>query len=110
MGRGSGFHMATEAEIELAKRNTKAGRELRSRMGTTYDKNGKTQTYVLDFSDVTGMEYNTAKGLKNKHDNVQMILVGMNDIHIRLALANKDIDFAEGTDESEENYMRGYLG
>lgn len=27
-----------------------------------------------------------------------------------IEIANKDIDFAEGTDENEENYMRGYLG
>ena len=54
------------------------------------DENGN---QVLDFSDVTGMNYETAKELKDKYDNVQMILVGMNDTHIRLALANKDIDF-----------------
>lgn len=49
--------------------------------------------HVLDFSSVTGMDYNTAKDLKDKYDNVQMILVGMNDTHIRLALADEDIDF-----------------
>ena len=54
------------------------------------DENGNK---VLDFSSVTGMDYETAKALKDKYDNVQMILVGMNDTHIRLALANSDIDF-----------------
>jgi hypothetical protein len=49
--------------------------------------------YVLDFSNITGMDYDTAKALKDKYNNVQMILVGMNDIHIRLALGNNDIDF-----------------
>ena len=93
MGAGSGYHLATAAEIREAQKNTKRGRDLRSRMGTTYDENGKMQTYVMDFSDVTGMDYDTAKALKDKHDSVQMILVGMNDIHIRLALANPDIDF-----------------
>jgi hypothetical protein len=58
--------------------------------GWHVDENGK---YVLDFSDVTGMPYETAKGLKDKYDNVQMILVGMNDTHIRLAMADSDIDF-----------------
>ena len=58
--------------------------------GWHIDENGN---YVLDFSNVTGMDYETAKALKDKYDNVQMILVGMNDTHIRLALANSDIDF-----------------
>lgn len=58
--------------------------------GWHVDENGN---YVLDFSNVTGMDYDTAKALKDKYDNVQMILVGMNDTHIRLALANSDIDF-----------------
>lgn len=58
--------------------------------GWHIDENGN---YVLDFSDVTGMNYETAKGLKDQYDNVQMILVGMNDTHIRLALADSDIDF-----------------
>lgn len=58
--------------------------------GWHIDENGN---YVLDFSNVTGMDYDTAKALKDKYDNVQMILVGMNDTHIRLAIANSDIDF-----------------
>ena len=32
------------------------------------------------------------------------------DFEREIEIANKDIDFTEGTDESEENYMRGYLG
>ena len=58
--------------------------------GWHVDENGNK---VLDFFDVTGMNYDTAKALKDKYDNVQMILVGMNDTHIRLAMANPDIDF-----------------
>ena len=58
--------------------------------GWHVDENGNK---VLDFSSITGMDYETAKALKNKYDNVQMILVGMNDDHIRLAMANEDIDF-----------------
>ena len=58
--------------------------------GWHIDENGQK---VLDFSDVTGMDFKTALELKNKYDNVQMILVGMNDDHIRLAIANSDIDF-----------------
>ena len=84
MASGNGFHEATAEEIEKAKTD----KELASRMGTL---DGK--TYVMDFSDVTGMDYNTAKGKTKKFNNVQMILVGMNDIHIKLALGNEDIDF-----------------
>ena len=58
--------------------------------GWHVDENGNK---VLDFSDVTGMNYETARAYKDKYDNVQMILVGMNDDHIRLAIANTDIDF-----------------
>ena len=58
--------------------------------GWHVDENGH---YVLDFSDVTGMKYETAKALKDRYSNVQMILVGMNDTHIRLVLADSDIDF-----------------
>ena len=89
MASGNGWHIATEEEI----RKAKTDRELASRMGETYDKDGVKHTYVMDFSDVTGMEYNTAKANSKKYNNVQMILVGMNDVHIRLALANDDIDF-----------------
>jgi len=89
MASGNGWHIATEEEI----RKAKTDKELASRMGETYDKDGVKHTYVMDFSDVTGMEYNTAKTNSKKYNNVQMILVGMNDIHIRLALANEDIDF-----------------
>jgi len=88
MARGNGFHEATPEEIALSQKDTDEGRELKSRMGTL---DGK--TYVMEFSDVTGMDYNTAKGKTKKFNNVQMILVGMNDIHIRLAMANEDIDF-----------------
>lgn len=58
--------------------------------GWHVDENGNK---VLDFSSITGMDYETAKALKDKYDNVQMILVGMNDDHIRLAMASEDIDF-----------------
>ena len=58
--------------------------------GWHVDENGNK---VLDFSSITGMDYETAKALKDKYNNVQMILVGMNDTHIRLAMANSDIDF-----------------
>jgi len=58
--------------------------------GWHVDENGNK---VLDFSNITGMDYDAAKALKNKYNNVQMILVGMNDEHIRLAMANSDIDF-----------------
>ena len=76
MGKGSGFHEATAEEIAEAKKNTRRGKDLKSRMGEITGEDGVTRTYILDFSDITGMDYNTAKALKNKHDSVQMILVG----------------------------------
>ena len=81
MGKGSGFHEASAEDVA-------AMTEEERQMATV---NGK--VYVMDFSDVTGMKYETARGLKDQYDDVQMILVGMNDIHIRLAMASKDIDF-----------------
>lgn len=88
MAKNNGFHEATAEELALAEQDTDEGRDLKSRMGTL---DGK--TYVMEFSDVTGMDYATAKGKTKKFNNVQMILVGMNDVHIKLALGNQDIDF-----------------
>ena len=81
MAKNNGFHEASAEEI--------AGMTEEQREAATID--GK--VYVMDFSSITGMDYETAKGLKNKHDRAQMILVGMNDTHIRLAMKNSDIDF-----------------
>lgn len=81
MGKGSGWHEATAEEL---KQMTPEQRE----QATI---NGK--VYVLDFSNITGMDYDTARRYKDKYNNVQMILVGMNDTHIRLAIKNSDIDF-----------------
>lgn len=47
----------------------------------------------LVFSDVTGINFNEALKKTRKYDNVQMILVGINDKHIRLALKDKRISF-----------------
>lgn len=58
--------------------------------GYHVDENGN---IVLDYSDVTGMNYQTAVALKNQYDNVQLILVGINDTHILAALKDGDIDF-----------------
>jgi hypothetical protein len=81
MAKDNGFHEASAEEI--------ANMTEEQRKAATVD--GK--IYVMDFSDITGMKYKNAKDLKDKYDNVQMILVGMNDTHIRLAMANSDIDF-----------------
>ena len=89
MGKGQGWHEATEAEIA---KMTPEQREAATIEG---------KIYVLDFSDITGMPFygdektgrKGAVDYKNQYDNVQMILVGMNDTHIRLAMANSDIDF-----------------
>ena len=81
MAKNNGFHEASAEEI--------AGMTDEQREAATVD--GK--IYVMDFSNITGMDYGQATALKNKYDSVQMILVGMNDTHIRLALKNSDIDF-----------------
>jgi len=81
MGKGTGWREATAEEIAQMTPEQKEAATL----------NGK--VYMLEFSDITGMKYDTAKNLKDTYDNVQMILVGMNDTHIRLAMKNSDIDF-----------------
>lgn len=48
---------------------------------------------VLDFSSVTGIDYDQAYEKTKQYDNVQMILVGLNDEHIRLALEGTEIQF-----------------
>ena len=80
--------------------------------GWHVDENGNK---VLDFSSITGMDYETAKALKEKYDNVQMILVGMNDDHIRLAIASDDIDFvipwhSSGNSQDTLKKLIGSLG
>lgn len=49
--------------------------------GRGYDANG-----VLQFSSVTGMDYDAAALANSRYDSVQLILVGINDEHIRIAL------------------------
>lgn len=58
--------------------------------GWKLDADGKE---ILDTSSVTGMDFKTAVDLKNKYDNAQLIMVGINDDHIRISLANSDIGF-----------------
>lgn len=53
-------------------------------------KNGKKK---LVFSNVTGINFDEAHKKVQKYDNVQMILVGINDEHIRLAMADDRITF-----------------
>lgn len=66
---------------------------------------------VLDiFGDIHPLDYNARayvaqiKELPSAEQNLK------EKFEQEIEIANKDIDFAEGTDESEENYMRGYLG
>lgn len=47
----------------------------------------------LVFSDVTGVNFDEALKKTRMYDNVQMILVGINDDHIRLAMADDRISF-----------------
>lgn len=75
---------------------------------------------VLDiFGDIHPLDYNARayvtqiKELPSaeKTAEVRTMQVELEEEFEReIEIANKDIDFAEGTDESEENYMRGYLG
>lgn len=48
---------------------------------------------ILDFSSVTGIDFDQAYEKVQQYDNVQMILVGLNDEHIRLAMADNRIGF-----------------
>ena len=66
---------------------------------------------VLDiFGDIHPLDYNARayvaqiKELPSAEQNLK------EKFEREIEIADKDIDFAEGTDESEENYMRGYLG
>ena len=61
--------------------------------GYHYDKNGNPALDVDDFSSVTGIDFAQALEKTQKYDNVQMILVGINDTHIKLALADDRIGF-----------------
>ena len=61
--------------------------------GYSLDADGNPVLTDADFSDVNGMNFSTAMKLTQMYDNVQMILVGINDTHIRLALADDRIGF-----------------
>ena len=61
--------------------------------GYHLDENGKPTLGVEDFSSVTGIDFSQALEKVKKYDNVQMILVGINDTHIRLAMADDRIGF-----------------
>lgn len=53
----------------------------------------KDGTKELVFSNVTGVDFDAAYKKVQQYDNVQMILVGINDEHIRLAMADDRIGF-----------------
>lgn len=88
MPSSNGWHKATAGEIE-----SMSDSEKKSRVITFKDDAGNDQTVVLDFSGVTGMEYGAARLLSKMFDNVQMIMVGINDVHIKACLAGEEIDF-----------------
>lgn len=58
--------------------------------GWHYDSDGKV---VLDFSNITGIDADLAREKIKKYPNVQGILVGLNDEHIRAAMASDWINF-----------------
>lgn len=70
--------------------------------GWHVDSNGK---HVLDFSSVTGIDFDQAWEKVQKYDNVQMILVGLNDEHIRLAMDDPRIGFIIPWHSSGSNQM-----
>lgn len=61
--------------------------------GYHVDADGKNVIGVEDFSNITGIDFEQALKMTEKYDNAQLILVGMNDEHIRLALADSRISF-----------------
>ena len=83
MAQGNGYHLATDEE--LAKMSA---RDIDTKV---VELDG--QKYIMDFSPVTGMRYETAMDYNDKYNNLQPILVGMNDTHIRLAMLNDHISF-----------------
>ena len=73
--------MAKEFGYREVPKGTKGAREL----------DGK--WYVLEFSDKTGMNAEDAFRLASLYDNAQPIMVGINDIHMRLCMADPRITF-----------------
>lgn len=61
--------------------------------GYSLDENGNPVLTDDDFSKSTGVDIKVARELVKKHSNAQIILVGMNDTHIKLAIASDDITF-----------------
>lgn len=61
--------------------------------GWHLDENGNPVITLDDFSSVTGIDAEQAMQKSQEYDNVQLILVGMNDNHIELALADDRISF-----------------
>lgn len=49
--------------------------------------------YELRYSSVTGINKDAAVKKSREYDNVQLILVGINDLNIKLALASTDVTF-----------------
>lgn len=88
MPYANGYHEPAAGEIEKM-----SEMERKSRVVTFKDADGTEKTVILDFSDVTGMEYGAARIFSKSFDNVQMIMVGINDIHIRACLGSEEIDF-----------------
>lgn len=88
MPYADGYHEPAAGEIE-----NMSEMERKSRVVTFKDADGTEKTVILDFSDVTGMEYGAARIFSKSFDNVQMIMVGINDIHIRACLGSEEIDF-----------------
>lgn len=80
--------------------------------GWHVDENGNK---VLDFSSVTGIDFDQAYEKVKTYDNVQMILVGINDDHIELAMADDRIMFiipwhASGSSGETLATMMGVVG
>lgn len=61
--------------------------------GWHLDENGNPVITLEDFSSVAGIDAGQAMQKSQEYDNVQLILVGMNDTHIELALADDRISF-----------------
>lgn len=61
--------------------------------GWHLDENGNPVITLEDFSSVTGIDAEQAMQKAQEYDNVQLILVGMNNTHIELALADDRITY-----------------
>lgn len=107
-----GFFASVNSEVNCSLMPFGVGYETDADGNPVYDKDGR---LTLLFSDVTGMHPDDAFRLSSMYDNVQPIVVGTNNIHIRGLLADPRISFvipyhASGSNETRYQWMMQIVG